>query len=159
MKEKIKIRDLTEKEFIAWRKKHCNQNDCINCPFLPINCTTMWLKRKESYADNFLNQEIVIDNDEPLIFNTLGFSFDPDDRVWHKRNEHFDMYLNKDGGGIDIEELIRMRIASDDDLEKFNEKFEKLDEAWKFLKKAHEVYLKEKIYLEEDDYTYDDYDD
>ena len=69
------------------------------------------------------------------------------------------MYLNKDGGRIDIEELIRMRIVSDDDLEKFNEKFEKLDEAWKFLKKAHEVYLKEKIYLDEDDYTYDDYDD
>lgn len=66
MKIKKKLRDVTLSEYIEWEKKHCALNtiDCANCAFHYVMCRSWgpsWVKHKNLYSDNFLDQEIEIE--------------------------------------------------------------------------------------------------
>lgn len=63
--KKVKLRDLTEKQFKKWLNDNCcGSVVCDNCPFCKVNCNLyskdIWVKNKEFYSDKFLNQEIEI---------------------------------------------------------------------------------------------------
>lgn len=77
--KKVKLRDLTEKQFTKWVKNYCAYNGayCNNCPFKSVNClslndTTYRIKCKDNcrinhkdiFSDKFLDQEIEIDSDD-----------------------------------------------------------------------------------------------
>lgn len=73
MKKKIKLRDLTEKEFRNWKIENC-EADCKHCFFENVGCiewkNNCWVKNKNLYSDKFLDQEIEIevkDKDETLL--------------------------------------------------------------------------------------------
>ena len=64
MKQKIKLRDLTEKQYETWRKENCMGANCNTCPFLRARCILgefCWVKNKDIYSDKFLDQEIKIE--------------------------------------------------------------------------------------------------
>lgn len=67
MKQKIKLRDMTEEQYQTWLKNHCDFECCVKCRFNKINCTFTtefnWIKNKDLYSDKFLNKEIVIEID------------------------------------------------------------------------------------------------
>lgn len=61
--KKVKLKDLTEKQFKKWLNDNCCVSVvCDNCPFCKVNCNLyskdIWVKNKEFYSDKFLNQEI-----------------------------------------------------------------------------------------------------
>ena len=60
--KKVKLRDLTEKQYVKWRKNNCCANICASsCPFKYINCCVSWSNYKEMYSDKFLDQEIEVE--------------------------------------------------------------------------------------------------
>ena len=60
--KKVKLRDLTEEQYVKWRKNNCCANTCANsCPFKYINCSIGWSNYKEMYSDKFLDQEIEVE--------------------------------------------------------------------------------------------------
>ena len=60
--KKVKLRDLTEEQYINWRKNNCCPNICpSSCPFKYINCGIGWSSHKEMYSDKFLDQEIEVE--------------------------------------------------------------------------------------------------
>ncbi|MDD7038941.1 MAG: hypothetical protein PUI63_06835 [Alistipes senegalensis] len=64
MKQKIKLRDLTEEQYETWRKENCMVANCNTCPFLRARCILgefCWVKNKDIYSDKFLDQEIKIE--------------------------------------------------------------------------------------------------
>lgn len=65
MKIKKKLKDLTLREFIDWKKENCKK--CKNCIFRDIECNgysnNCWINNKDIYSDKFLNQEIEIETD------------------------------------------------------------------------------------------------
>jgi hypothetical protein len=75
MKKKIKLRDMTEEQFVSWCKDNCpnskNLNtriDCnsVKCPFAHVLCNerdsaNCWLYNKEDFSDKFLDQEVEIE--------------------------------------------------------------------------------------------------
>ena len=62
--KKKKLRDLTEDEFLNWKRSNCG--NCKNCIFKNVICTcagkyeSLWVECKELYSDSFLNQEIEV---------------------------------------------------------------------------------------------------
>ena len=69
--KKIKLRDLTEKEFQNWKNEKC-EADCEHCIFENVGCAewknNCWVRNKNLYSNKFLNQEIEIEiADEPLL--------------------------------------------------------------------------------------------
>ena len=62
--KKKKLRDLTEDEFLNWKRNNCG--NCKNCIFRNVICTcagkyeSLWVECKELYSDSFLNQEIEV---------------------------------------------------------------------------------------------------
>ena len=61
-RKKIKIRDLTEEQYVKWRKNSCCVNICASsCPFRCINCSIGRNNYKEMYSDKFLDQEIEVE--------------------------------------------------------------------------------------------------
>lgn len=71
MKIKKKLRDVTPSEYIEWEKKHCALNtiDCANCAFHYVMCRSWgpsWVKHKNLYSDNFLDQVIEIEAKDVL---------------------------------------------------------------------------------------------
>ena len=71
MKIKKKLRDVTPSEYREWEKKHCALNtiDCANCAFHYVMCRSWgpsWVKHKNLYSDNFLDQEIEIEAKDVL---------------------------------------------------------------------------------------------
>lgn len=70
-KKKVKLRDLTEEQF----KKYCKSftgnynygNDCDKCVFHKVSCIywyeNCWIKHKDLYSDEFLNQEVEIEEE------------------------------------------------------------------------------------------------
>lgn len=63
--KKVKLRDLTEKQYVKWRKNNCCANICdSSCPFKYINCCVGWSNYKEMYSDKFLDQEIEVEEDD-----------------------------------------------------------------------------------------------
>lgn len=68
---KKKLRDVTPSEYREWEKKHCvlNTIDCANCAFHYVMCRSWgpsWVKHKNLYSDNFLDQEIEIEAKDVL---------------------------------------------------------------------------------------------
>lgn len=67
MKKKIKLRDLTEKQYEKWKYDKCGktQNCCTNCILNIVHCSslydTFWMNHKDMFSDKFLNQEIEIE--------------------------------------------------------------------------------------------------
>ena len=60
--KKVKLRDLTEKQYVKWRKNNCCANICCSsCPFKYINCDIGWINHKDLYSDKFLDQEIEVE--------------------------------------------------------------------------------------------------
>ena len=60
--KKIKIRDMTESQYLKFRKKYCGYETCsTTCPFRYINCSMGWWKHKDQYSDKFLDQEVEIE--------------------------------------------------------------------------------------------------
>lgn len=63
-KKKKKLMDLTEEEFLNWKRNNCG--NCKNCIFRNVICTcagkyeSLWVECKELYSDTFLNQEIEV---------------------------------------------------------------------------------------------------
>ena len=62
---KKKLRDVTSLEFMKWKKENCVKIKCNDCVFEGINCSKsingcyyMWIKNKDKYSLEFLNQEI-----------------------------------------------------------------------------------------------------
>ena len=61
-KKKVKLRDMTESQYLKFIKKYCGYEICsTTCPFRYINCSMGWRKHKDHYSDKFLNQEIEIE--------------------------------------------------------------------------------------------------
>lgn len=64
MKQKIKLRDLTEEQYWKYSKKGC-YTTCDKCMFRLVNCTNhdenCWIHHKDLYSDKFLDQEIEIE--------------------------------------------------------------------------------------------------
>ena len=75
--KKVKLRDLTEKQFTKWVKNYCTYNGtyCGDCPFKSVNCVSLnnpyWseykdncrIKHKDLFSDKFLDQEIEIEEE------------------------------------------------------------------------------------------------
>lgn len=62
--KKKKLRDLTFEEFLKWKENHCT-TDCTKCIFNNVYCRTdsrrNWIYHKNLYSDEFLNQEIEVE--------------------------------------------------------------------------------------------------
>lgn len=69
--KKVKLRDLTEEQYKKWIKNNCSKydTDCHGCPFQKVKCDNsnrindVWYLNKDLYSDNFLNQEIEIEEE------------------------------------------------------------------------------------------------
>ena len=65
--KKVKLRDLTKEQFIAYCAKHLQKNKrkCGNCIFKNIICVewhdSCWVNHKDLYSDKFLDQEVEIE--------------------------------------------------------------------------------------------------
>ena len=71
-KKKVKLRDLTERQYEKWFKDNCctkngdeKRSDCFDCVFHNVVCNLdllmCWTKHKDLYSDKFLDQEVEID--------------------------------------------------------------------------------------------------
>lgn len=66
MKQKIKLRDLTEEQYSKYKEGSCGCNgSCNECIFRSVNCVSAskscWVFHKDLYSDKFLDQEIEIE--------------------------------------------------------------------------------------------------
>ena len=70
--KKVKLRDMCGVQFEEWAKKNCTklaEDYCDNCPFQKVQCynddrvNNIWYLNKGLYSDEFLNQEIEIEED------------------------------------------------------------------------------------------------
>ena len=69
--KKVKLRDLTKKQYQKWQKTNCKKSgqDCSGCPFQKVQCynddrvNNIWYLNKGLYSDEFLDQEIEIKED------------------------------------------------------------------------------------------------
>lgn len=67
--KKKKLRDLTIEEFKKFKRKMCRKYDgCKGCPFFIVTCNPnfdgFWLNHKDLYSDKFLDQEVIIEEEE-----------------------------------------------------------------------------------------------
>ena len=73
-KKKVKLRNLTEKQYLKWFNANCcsrNNNkrmsDCFDCIFHNVVCnpelSRCWVEHKDLYSDKFLDQEIEIEEE------------------------------------------------------------------------------------------------
>lgn len=64
-KKKVKLRDLTEKQYKNWLKYNCYKMLCVGCIFFKTPCdygrSNCWIRNKDLYGDKFLDLEIEID--------------------------------------------------------------------------------------------------
>ncbi len=67
---KRKLRDLTKEEYNLVNEQYCCDPAfaCENCPLYQVRCKIFddncWINYKSLYSEEFLNQEIVIENEE-----------------------------------------------------------------------------------------------
>lgn len=63
---KIKLRDMTLEQYKKWQNENCYNpsTNCEECVFNNVSCdcnvVECWIKNKDLYSDNFLNQEVEI---------------------------------------------------------------------------------------------------
>lgn len=57
---KIKLKDMTIEDMRVFDEKVCGELNCSECPFNRVSCNNdnCWVRHKELYSDDFLNQEI-----------------------------------------------------------------------------------------------------
>lgn len=66
---KIKLRDLTKKQYREWEYQNCNNKitNCEKCIFDNVRCDSYlnccWINHKELYSETFLNQEIEVEGE------------------------------------------------------------------------------------------------
>lgn len=108
MKRKIKLRDLTAKQWENWLDNNCNLKvDCENCPIYKTNCGSSedeicWINNKDIYSDKFLNQEIEIavpdiltkEEKEYLSYVIKPFRDEIDCIFKHKNDMTFKSYIS-----------------------------------------------------------------
>lgn len=62
---KIKLRDLTLEQYKIWNMHNCHFRKCDDCVFENVLCVERydccWVNHKDLYSDNFLDQEIEVD--------------------------------------------------------------------------------------------------
>jgi len=65
---KFKLRDMTIEDMKVFDEKVCGNIHCSECIFSKVICNNdnCWVRHKELYSDEFLNQEIEI-KDEPIL--------------------------------------------------------------------------------------------
>lgn len=60
-----KLKDLTFEEYKKWTRKNCTNTKCSECPFKYASCDVneeiCWINGKNMYSNEFLNQEIEIE--------------------------------------------------------------------------------------------------
>lgn len=69
--KKVKLRDLTKKQYQKRYEKNCQKfgKSCDGCPFQKVQCynddrlNNIWYLNKDLYSDEFLDQEIEIEED------------------------------------------------------------------------------------------------
>lgn len=63
--KKVKLKDLTLEQYKKWCKDNCSNTKCEECVFYNVVCGIVcngcWVKHKDLYNENFLNQEIEIE--------------------------------------------------------------------------------------------------
>ena len=70
--KKVRLRDLTWKQYTEWVENHCQEYNeyCDKCPFQKVKCendggqNSLWINNKDLYSDKFLDQEIEIEVEE-----------------------------------------------------------------------------------------------
>ena len=65
MKKTIKLRDMTEEQFVKWKKDCCANTKCTECPFRFCSCDIdddyHFFDHKDMFSDKFLDQTIEIE--------------------------------------------------------------------------------------------------
>ena len=65
-KKKVKLRDLTKRQYIKYCKK-CNVRICNECPFHRVECDLKFdncrFKNKDIYNNKFLDQEVEVEEE------------------------------------------------------------------------------------------------
>ena len=63
--KKVKLKDLTVEQYENWKDKNCLNMKCKDCNFHKVSCDERmddcWIKNKDLYKDEFLNQEIELE--------------------------------------------------------------------------------------------------
>ena len=66
-KKKIKLRYLTEKQFLKYCTSFTGERGCNKCAFYNVNCEIgyhkCWIDNKDLYSDKFLDQEVEIEEE------------------------------------------------------------------------------------------------
>lgn len=72
---KIKLRDMTIEDMKVFDEKVCSETPCSECIFNRVSCgdDNCWVRHKELYSDEFLNQEIEIPQDNLLTERDKAF--------------------------------------------------------------------------------------
>lgn len=104
-----KLRDVTKEEFKEWVSRNCGKIECIDCPFISVNCgayaTKNWIDSKDIFKDDFLNKKIpvklpdVLDEVEKKYLANIIRPFR--DKVIKIRKEASYYYMDKARIGID----------------------------------------------------------
>lgn len=61
--KKVKLKDMTMKQFNKWKSNNCWCTACEACPFGPLNCysdMTSWIHFKEKFSEKFLDEEVEV---------------------------------------------------------------------------------------------------
>ena len=65
--KKVKLRYLTPEQCKKWEVKNCGHIECRDCIFRSVECDIysddVWYLNKNLYSDEFLNQEVEIEED------------------------------------------------------------------------------------------------
>lgn len=65
--KKVKLKDMTVEQYKKWCKDNCSDTKCTSCIFYKVSCgewrENCWIKNKEVYSENFLNQEVEIEEE------------------------------------------------------------------------------------------------
>lgn len=72
---KIKLRDMTIEDMKVFDEKVCSETRCSECIFSKVSCNNdnCWVRHKELYSDEFLNQEIDLPQDTILTERDKAF--------------------------------------------------------------------------------------
>ena len=61
--KKVKLKDMTMKQFNKWKSNNCWCKACEACPFGRLNCYSdmnSWINFKERFSEKFLDEEVEV---------------------------------------------------------------------------------------------------
>lgn len=96
--KKVSLRDLTIEQYVEWEDKRCCDRYCDICLFKKVICRSesnnCWIFNKELYSDDFLNQELRIEEE---LLNAVEKDFIKDfiKKNINMRNEYYGDYKVK----------------------------------------------------------------